>query len=511
MNTIYEKEALFGQLNQDFADLKRSICDAVGHYDLHEVEQTLFRRLLLLGRTLLECFVAESGSGYEADNPPLTPAGVPMPYKGTVESPYVSIFGEIQIPRAGFAHPDGGYVYPLDAQLNLPARKYSYLLQKWLQASATENDFRNAVERFNEVFDCSFCPQVPQRLGVPLAEYVEPFYDQAEAPHPETEGSHLAISADCKGVRILRSERLDPSQEEALPKPRLGKGEKPGIKKDAVATADFSFYPEARTAQEIVKGLLNHYTQEEKKQTRLDRVQRRQDGLPSPRAPLNKHVFATLDGKAAAFDHMMQHVQMRDPTGQKPLIALFDGAPALETTLKDQLTRYGLQDRLEATILDLTHVSEYLWEVGTALYGEKGPERVGWVEEKLYALLDGKVGSVIGGLRQRCTKNKDRLTKPQEKVLGKAITYFVNHQHMMHYHTYLSKGYPISTGVIEGTCGSLIKDRMEQSGMRWSLAGAQAVLLQRAVAKNDDWDDFWSFYIDSERDRLYPTVYERAA
>ena len=64
---------------------------------------------------------------------------------------------------------------------------------------------------------------------------------------------------------------------------------------------------------------------------------------------------------------------------------------------------------------------------------------------------------------------------------------------------------------VEGTCGSLVRDRMEQSGMRWSIDGAQAVLVQRAVVKNGDWNDFWNFYIDSERDRLYPVEYNRAA
>ena len=81
----------------------------------------------------------------------------------------------------------------------------------------------------------------------------------------------------------------------------------------------------------------------------------------------------------------------------------------------------------------------------------------------------------------------------------------------MDYATYLKKGYPISTGVIEGTCGSLVKNRMEQSGMRWSIQGANAVLAQRAVVKNGDWKDFFNFYIQSEQLRLYPIEYQRAA
>ena len=183
--------------------------------------------------------------------------------------------------------------------------------------------------------------------------------------------------------------------------------------------------------------------------------------------------FATLDSKKAAFDHMLHHVDKRDPQGQKPLIALLDGDPYLEDRLLKDLHRHGMEHRLDALILDLIHASEYLWDLGTALYGEKGALRIDWIKEKLYTLLEGKVGYLIGGLRQRLTKNQERLTPPQKKALEKTITYFENHRHMMHYHVYLQKGYPIATGVVEGTCGSLVKDRMEQSDMRWSIHGAR--------------------------------------
>ena len=192
-----------------------------------------------------------------------------------------------------------------------------------------------------------------------------------------------------------------------------------------------------------------------------------------------------------------------------PKVALLDGDPYLEDRLRQELALHGMEDRLDALILDLIHASEYLWDVSTALYGEKSARRIHWIEEKLYALLEGNVGYLIGGLRQRLTKNRDRLTSSQKKTLEKTITYFENHRHMMHYDVYLNKGYPIATGVVEGTCGSLVKDRMEQSGMRWSIHGAQAVLAQRAVVKNGDWDSFFTYYIDAERDRLYPTIYER--
>jgi len=506
--TIYEKESLFKSLDTSYAALKTYVEGGIGRAELHEVEQDLFRRVLGLARGFMEVFVALSGTGYQAGHPPLCPEGQPMEYKGTAPegSPYQSIFGEIRIYRAAYANPAGGRVYPIDAQLNLPAHKYSYLLLKWLQASSAEQDFRSAVNRFNEIFDSAFLPDLPQRQGLPIAAYVQPFYEQMDAPAPSSEGSHIVISSDCKGVRILKNER-GPAPQVPVAKARRGKGEKPGLKKDAVVVTDYSFDPTARTGEDIVKGLLNQFTPKEHAQKKQDRRRRRSAGQSEPRTPHNKHVFATLEGKQAAIDPMLAHVQTRDPSGQKPLVALLDGDPYLEDRLLQQLKTQGMAHRLDGVILDIIHASEYLWDVGTALYGEKGAERIGWIEEKLYVLLEGHVGYLIGGLRQRLSKNQDRLTPSQKKALTKTITYFDNHRHMMHYDVYLNKGYPIATGVIEGTCGSLVKDRMEQSGMRWSIAGAQAVLAQRAVVKNGDWNDFFTYYIDAERQRLYPTVY----
>jgi len=508
MLTIYEKEAGFESLDGRYAEIKRYVVDAVGQEAIHEVEQQLFRRLQQLGRGLLEAFVARSGTGYEAGNPPVSEEGVAMEYKETPESPYGSIFGEIRIARAAYAHPAGGRVYPLDAQLNLPAHKYSYLLLKWLQAASAEQDYRGAVDRFNAIFDFSFFPDLPQRQGPPVAAYVEAFYAQVEPPSPPTEGSHLALSADSKGVRIVRRER-EGAVEAPGPKARRGKGEKPGLKKDAVVVTDFSFEPHARAPEEIVKGLLHQFTAPEKAQAQQERQQRRDADQLEPREPHHKHVFATMAGKPAAFEHLLDHVAKRDPEGHKPLIALLDGDGSLEDRLLEARRARGWEARLEVRILDIIHASEYLWDVGTALYGEKGEQRLGWVEAKLYALLDRKIGYVIGGLKQIRTKND--LKPHQENALDKTITYFENHRHMMDYATYLAKGYPIATGVVEGTCGSLVKDRMEHAGMRWSVAGAQAVLVQRAVVKNGDWEDFWNYFIDAERERLYPIVYERAA
>lgn len=508
MVALSEVETKFAQLDNEFSKFKSYIRDAVGHHEIHAVEKEMFRKLQGLGRTALECFIQQSGTGYQENNPPLSVEGKPLEFKGTPESPYFSIFGEVKIKRAAYASAANEYFYPLDVQLNLPEQKYSYLLQQWIEAPSTECDFRQAVARFNEIFDFAFIPAMPQRLAAKVSTAVDAFNEQLQAPASETEGTYLALSADGKGVPLVKSER-QPQPSAAVPKARRGKGEKPGIKKEAVVTVDFSFTPGIRAPEDIVKALLKEYTPEDRQIAKREQQKRREANVPEPRVALNKHLRATLNGKEEAMSYLMQRVLKRDPTGEKKIIVLLDGDPNLENALEHALQTYQLKGRVDALILDIMHVAGYVWEVGTALHGETGEARVVWVREKLLTILQGDVGRVIGGLKQILTKTK--LKGSQRKVLQKAITYFDNHRHMMDYASYLAKGYPIATGLVEAACRAFVKERMEQSGMRWKITGAQSILKLRAVMKNNDWGQFWKFYIGSEKTRLYADSYRRAA
>jgi hypothetical protein len=73
----------------------------------------------------------------------------------------------------------------------------------------------------------------------------------------------------------------------------------------------------------------------------------------------------------------------------------------------------------------------------------------------------------------------------------------------MHYEEYLASGWPIGTGVIEGACRHLVKDRCELSGMRWSKEGAEALLQLRSVAENGEWNEFHAYRRAQRRVSLY--------
>jgi hypothetical protein len=112
------------------------------------------------------------------------------------------------------------------------------------------------------------------------------------------------------------------------------------------------------------------------------------------------------------------------------------------------------------------------------------------------------VGQVVKGLRQSVTKR--RLSGARQKTLQAVAAYFSKNRSYMHYDEYLSQGWPIASGPVEGACKNLIKDRLERSGMRWTPAMAEAVVKLRAIYLSGDFDRYWEFHIQQDQQRLYP-------
>ena len=73
----------------------------------------------------------------------------------------------------------------------------------------------------------------------------------------------------------------------------------------------------------------------------------------------------------------------------------------------------------------------------------------------------------------------------------------------MKYDEYLSASYPIGTGIVESACGHLVRDRMEISGARWSIDGAEPILRLRSVVKSDNWDEYWEFLTSQARENIF--------
>jgi hypothetical protein len=495
---IYQIECQHVEQESMWAEMRKYVENDALNQQLHEVEKKLFHLLLTLGLSLMKEVIAHHGtekvgSELSLDN------GQTLPYHSLKSCQYLSIFGLLDIVRSYYWEKGQEGYCPLDAKLNLPERRYSYLLDQWVQAGIVEEDYEEAISGLSELLGLKICKRGQQEVTRETATNVRLFYQDKELPSLSTEGPVLCATSDCKGIRMVPSEKPEKSKSSKASKARRGKGDKrAGLRRDSVVTADFSFRPEKRTPTEMVKLLMR-----EEKDRQATHKKQRQDGQSKPRQPLNKQISACMYGKKQAFSELADRLARRDPSENKPIYVLLDGDPYLEQGIIGEFLKRNWQDRIEGVCLDIIHTMEYIWEAGTALHGEKGKGREPWVRKQTLALLEGKVGRVSGGLKQILVKKGKRLRKSKQEKLRKAICYFDNHKHMMAYNQYLEKGYPIATGVIEGACGSFVKDRTDCSGMRWTKAGVQAVLELRAVKKNKDWEAFWKYHIQHEYQRLY--------
>jgi hypothetical protein len=458
---------------------------------VHQVEEMIFRDLLAMGHALLRAFLASAGDGDVGPSlalpgaSPCEPGRILPRREAPRARPYLSIFGELVIERVSYG--EGPIdVAPLDARLHLPRRQYSYLLQRWLGAFVVDDAHAEAVKKLESILGLTIPVKSSEDLNREQASDVEPFQDSRPIPPAATEEAILVVAADCKGVPLVRADLPAAATAPAPAVPRRrghhrrGKGEKANKKRMAAVGAVSTIEPFPRTADDVVA-----------------EVNRREAARRRPR-PRNKHVRGELlVGQVALFLWLADEVLRRDPQRTKPLVFLSDGDPALHEHQEEFLPAGAV------CILDLFHVLEYLWKAAWCFFDEASEkERAeAWVEAKLRALLEGRVAAVIRGLRALATRRglRGRARKTVEQVAG----YLEHNRERMKYDEYLAAGYPIGSGVVEGACRHLVKDRLERAGMRWRRQGAQAMLDLRATYLNGEWEAFWAYHVEKEDDRLY--------
>jgi hypothetical protein len=195
----------------------------------------------------------------------------------------------------------------------------------------------------------------------------------------------------------------------------------------------------------------------------------------------------------------------RDPARCKEWVALVDG----NDTQLDLLKRGARKHDVALTIIiDFIHVLEYVWKAGNELLGEGRLETEVWVRERALAILQGDSSLVAAGMRRSATKRG--LAADARVAIDNCADYLLKYRKHLRYDEYLARGYPIATGVIEGACRHLIKDRLDITGARWGLERAEAVLQIRALRSSGDFDAYWRFHEAREQRRNHADHYRRA-
>jgi hypothetical protein len=399
-----------------------------------------------------------------------------------------SIVGTVTVDRIAYRRRGEANLCPADAVLNLPEELHSHGLRELAAVESTRGSFEEAKDAIGRATGAAVGHRQVEQLARATAVDFEAFYRRHDRPEA-ADNDVVVISADAKGV-AMRCEDLRPAtaraQVEATPKlkTRRSKGEKP-CKRMAEVAAVYTVEPVPRTPGEVMSS--------------------HDDGPKQAPEAKDKWLTASVaDDAAAVIAEAFDEAERRDPNHARTWVALVDG----NNHQINRITAEAKRRKITVTIVvDLIHVLGYLWDAAWCFYPEGDPAAEQWVAEKALAVLQGKAGLTLTAAAVKRKATNLGLAAGDRKNADICARYLHAKAPYLDYPAALAHGWPVATGIIEGACRYLVKDRLALTGARWRIQGAEAVLKLRAIRKNGDWDNYFSFHLAQERKRVHESRY----
>jgi hypothetical protein len=396
----------------------------------------------------------------------------------------------VVVRRCAWRHPGTTNVYPADSVLSLPKRRHSYSLARLAVLESVQASFDTATEAI-----CRRCgPVIGKRqvedLVVEAAADIDAFY-RARIPTPCTADTLLVISADGKGI-VMRPDSLRPATAKAaarrgLFRTRLAAGEKPSRKRMATLAAVYDAEPAPRRPHDVIAPPGGRHG--------------RRRLRPGPHATAKWLYGSVIDDAATVIKTAFDQAEARDRGHRRDWLVLVDGAPHQLDLIQTEAARRGVTIHI---VIDFVHVLEYLWGAAWSFHHSGDAAAEDWVAVHALNVLAGGARHTAETIETQAKTSK--LTALQRQGANACIRYLTSKEPFLHYEHALAAGWPIATGVIEGACRHLIADRLDITGARWGLAGAEAVLKLRALISNGDLDTYWRYHLIQEHHRVHQST-----
>jgi hypothetical protein len=457
---------------------------------LDEFERHTFDHVLKIGKAAVDLFIQHQGNGDLGEAIETEDGSTLQRSQETQTRSLRTVFGRHEFQT--YVYSTGGHqaieLRPLDARMALPASIDSYLFEEFSQFFCVEQAFGRSRQAIQMMLKQEVCEDQLQAINHRLGAQAEAFLDDLPIPPSEEEGEIMVLTADGKGVPLIR--------EDAAKVPVTGEASKrPGNRRMATLAGVYTVDPFVRTAQDVLASLFRDEREPVKRPPSkfkdiVSRFARDYDNDDGTRT--------TVNGLQEAFDWAGQRISDRRREGQV-VVRLLDGQESLRTTSDACLESFG--ESVDVDILDIIHVAGYV-KLAAKAFHRHSEHREAFCRDQLLKILQGSARSVIHSLRIKASLHK--LKGQKLKDVMKCCRYFENNLDRMQYDEYLSKGYPIATGVIEGACRHLVKDRMERTGMRWRLENAEAMLSVRGVYQSDHIETFHKSRMAAEQEIVHP-------
>jgi hypothetical protein len=413
--------------------------------------------------------------------------------------------GPVEVTRISYRAEKASALHPADAALALPAALYSHPLRRAVVHEVATGSLRQARDALVRSSGVHLGTRQLMEICTSAAADVTAFYalrdHLARIPTvtdaPERAGTDkqlLVLSVDATGVSMIPADLREPTRAAAAarasaqqpPSAQLSARDKPGRRRMATVTACFDAEPAKRTPADILPA------------TTAERAQRAKGPVTSGRV-----VHASLTHSPTEMIHdLFDQSASRDPEHKRRWVALVDGNNHQIDRIRHEAVSRGVDVTI---VIDIVHVIEYCWRAAEDLH-RSHPARANWVQATVRAILDGHSARIVAELRAEHAARAR--TRQRKDGIARTLAYLDAKQPYLAYHIALALGFPIATGVIEGCCRFLVKDRLDLTGARWSLTGAEAVLALRAVLANNDMDAYWTFHLEREYERTHAIRYQ---
>ena len=472
--------------------------------------------VVVRGRELLRAvfqFGLDAGADAEVRLPEVTGAdGVRRTPSGQGHArTMVTTVGKVRVRRIGYRVKARGVpaLFPRDAVLNLPPRRYSWPLQQLAAMAARDGAYGLAREFVRAATGITIGKRQLEEIAVAAAADVAAFYagpapgGPGQLPGPPEEGTKLPVglSADGKGVAMLpesrRTRTTAPGKRVKNFSTRPGIGEK-GHKRIAEVACVFDVIPQPRTPEQVMAS--HHGGGGDGGNGDGDTTAK-----PAPQAVSRRYAVDIAADRSAAISWAFDEGERRDPGHDRDWIALVDGDNHQINLMEAEAAARGIT-RL-TILIDLVHVLEYLWKAAWVFHQPRDPAIETWTITQATDILHGRAAEVTDRIARLAAQHPPQGPE-HAKNISRVLSYLRAKLPYLDYPKALAAGWPVATGVIEGACRHLVKDRMGITGARWSTDGAQAILWLRVIHANHDHDAYWNHHIQQEHQRNHLSRYQ---
>jgi len=344
------------------------------------------------------------------------------------------VFGPVRVTRKAYRNRREPNLYPADARQVLPGDPYSLGMRSLAAFHLAAGGFGQAQEVIEARTGVTVGRAQLAGLAEDLAAWTDDFYEQRsrdaeEDDQPDTDV--IMMQGDGKGIAMRPEHRRNAGKDD---------GTRPGIKKMAEIVAVADFTPAAREPEDIAA------------------PPARRRAHPGPKAR-DKWVSASVtesieDMIASAFDE----ADRRDPQRVRQRVFLVDGNKQQITAIEEHAKARKLK---VPVLIDYIHVSGYIGKASAALHPGDPVAAGQWADGQLLRVLHGRAKAVAATLASVAAKTR---ANPRTRHLDltdmdRAVTYLENNHKHMRYDKALASGWPIATGMIEGSCRFVIEDR----------------------------------------------------